>query len=175
MKAQAGDVEVLLPEVDLTLVETDVESSTALWEWNAKVMSKSLNLHDECLRTCLKKNNGIELNTEGDSFLVCFTAASDAINWCLDVQSGLMRIEWPPELNKSGIVSSSTEINEGTTIFTGLRVRMGAHTGMATLSGSTTVATTRNQIFETDLLKVTTAWSCAVAPSPVRTLILSSV
>ena len=55
------------------MVETDVENSTQLWEWDPQVMSVSLLQHDEVLRHELQNYDGIELLTEGDSFVVCFT------------------------------------------------------------------------------------------------------
>ena len=61
-----------LPTCDVVLVDTDVESSTALWEWNPNIMSQSLLMHDDVLRKNLKHYEGTELLTEGDAFLVCF-------------------------------------------------------------------------------------------------------
>ena len=54
-----------LPTGPIVLVDTDVESSTALWEWNPKVMSLALTMHDDVLRTQLKIHNGVEVMTEG--------------------------------------------------------------------------------------------------------------
>ena len=165
MGAQGKEEDIILPDGNLTLVDTDVESSTALWEWSPKIMAESLTLHDECLRSCLKKNNGVELLVEGDAFLVFFATAEGAIRFCFDVQEGLMEIEWAAELEHNGIESSSKVAVEGHRIFAGLRVRMGVHTGIATLSGSTSVAKTGQQILETDLLKVTGPYT---SPYPAR-------
>ena len=45
---------------DMCLVMTDVEGSTALWEWNGHVMNVALGLHDYTLRSLLPKHFGNE-------------------------------------------------------------------------------------------------------------------
>ena len=114
-----ADFDDSMPEGTVVLVDTDVESSTALWEWNAAVMAESLVLHDAAQRDALAKCGGRELLTEGDAFLSVFTNPNKAVAYCIELQEALMRIEWPEELLKSG--NSSTESVEG--VFHGLKVR----------------------------------------------------
>ena len=45
----------------MCLVMTDVEGSTALWEWNGHVMNVALGLHDFTLRSLLPKYFGNEV------------------------------------------------------------------------------------------------------------------
>lgn len=45
----------------MCLVMTDVEGSTALWEWNGHVMNVALGLHDYTLRSLLPKYCGNEV------------------------------------------------------------------------------------------------------------------
>ena len=47
----------------MTLVMTDVEGSTALWEWNSRVMNSALALHDHTLRSLLPKHYGYEVTS----------------------------------------------------------------------------------------------------------------
>lgn len=45
----------------MSIVMTDVEGSTALWEWNSRVMNSALALHDHTLRSLLPKYFGYEV------------------------------------------------------------------------------------------------------------------
>ena len=62
---------------------------------------------------------------EGDAFLVCFEKPATGLKWALEVQSELMKLAWPTELSKNGLEASETVIKGGSTVFQGLRVRMG--------------------------------------------------
>jgi len=130
MGAQGAGEDPDVPKGVCTIVDTDVESSTALWDWNAKVMSEALLMHDKVLRDGLQKYGGIELLTEGDAFLVCFAKPEDGVKWMLEVQEELMNVKWPAGLATSGNESSATVHDPaGGPMFCGLRVRMGADCG----------------------------------------------
>ncbi|DBA80596.1 TPA: hypothetical protein ACH3X1_007856 [Trebouxia sp. C0004] len=91
---------------DITLVSTDVEGSTELWEWDREVMDQAIDVHDHVIRTQLGHYNGYEVTTEGDAFLMAFHEASDAIAWSMATQQALLVAKWPVELqyhNKSCI------------------------------------------------------------------------
>ena len=65
MGAQGEAEDREIPQGKIVLVDTDVESSTALWEWDPKIMASSLTVHDTVLRKVLEDTGGIELLTEG--------------------------------------------------------------------------------------------------------------
>ena len=46
----------------MSLVMTDVEGSTSLWEWNSHIMNSALSLHDYTLRSLLPKYFGYEVS-----------------------------------------------------------------------------------------------------------------
>jgi exonuclease 3'-5' domain-containing protein 2 len=71
---------------DITFVVTEIAGSAELWEWNAQVMDLALQLHDATLHTLMIKHLGHEVVTEGASFSVVFHDATDALQWCLQVQ-----------------------------------------------------------------------------------------
>ena len=48
----------------LTLVMTDVEGSTELWEWDRLTMMEAITLHDRLMRAQLSKFFGYEIATE---------------------------------------------------------------------------------------------------------------
>ncbi|KAL0023908.1 hypothetical protein WJX79_009620 [Trebouxia sp. C0005] len=113
----------------MSIVMTDVEGSTGLWEWNSRIMNSALALHDHTLRSLLPKYFGYEVTTEGDAFMVAFHDPLDAIGWALHVQLALLEAPWPPELLQNAQARLET-CPEGKLLFRGLRVRMAINTGI---------------------------------------------
>eukprot|EP00899_Mesostigma_viride_P006765 jgi/Mesvir1/1608/Mv14571-RA.1 len=72
------------------VVFTDVEGSTTLWEWDARMMSQCIDIHHKVIRTLLTTYYGYESNTEGDAFELVFHDAADALHFMLDVQMHLL-------------------------------------------------------------------------------------
>lgn len=66
----------------VTLVITDVQCSTALWDKYADAMALAMQDHHRILRARLAQFNGFELATEGDSFHIAFHRPEDALLWC---------------------------------------------------------------------------------------------
>ncbi|ORX53399.1 L domain-like protein [Piromyces finnis] len=89
------------PTGQLALVFTDIKNSTALWETHAIAMRNSIKLHNMRMRALLKQYGGYEVKTDGDSFMVSFVDLMSAVQWCLDVQTELIKIDWPPEILES--------------------------------------------------------------------------
>ncbi|KAG2434341.1 hypothetical protein HYH02_012359 [Chlamydomonas schloesseri] len=82
-----------------TLVMTDVQNSTLLWEVLPQdVMDHCLSLHHHVMREAIAANAGHEVFTEGDAFAVCFHGPDDALGFALDVQMALLEQPWPREL-----------------------------------------------------------------------------
>jgi len=98
-----------IPTGTLTLLFTDIESSTLLWERAPEAMDEALRRHDELLRTVVNGSGGYVFKTAGDSFCVAFPAAEDALRAAASAQRAMAAEPWP----------------DGTTI----RVRMALHTG----------------------------------------------
>ncbi|GIL44201.1 hypothetical protein Vafri_1723 [Volvox africanus] len=132
---------------EVTLVATDVEGSTELWEWQPDVMNHALALHDRLMRLTIATCCGYEITTEGDAFLVAFHDPVDAVRWALLLQSALLKLDWPPLLLEhplcrprplmpvaapqpvggAGGASASAPL---LVLFKGLSVRMGIATGV---------------------------------------------
>ncbi|CAG9463289.1 unnamed protein product [Pedinophyceae sp. YPF-701] len=91
---------------EVTLVLTDVEDSTMIWETMPAEMSVANALHDAIMRRNLARWFGYEVLTEGDSFLVAFHEPADAVGWCLSVHQELQAAEWPPALSADIITGS---------------------------------------------------------------------
>ena len=116
------------PTGTVTLVFTDVQGSTALWDRVPGAMRQALTLHDELMRETLIACGGYEVKTEGDAFMVAFQSGQQAVEWCLCVQERLMVAPWPEAILAQKEASEQSS-KDGTLLFRGLRVRMGAHSG----------------------------------------------
>ena len=86
------------PTGQVTLVFTDVQGSTVLWDQVPDGMRESLALHDAIMRETLGAAEGYEVKTEGDAFMVAFASAPAAVGWCLQVQERLTAADWPAEI-----------------------------------------------------------------------------
>jgi TolB-like protein/class 3 adenylate cyclase/Tfp pilus assembly protein PilF len=98
-----------LPTGTVTLLFTDIEGSTRLWEAHAEAMRAALARHDALLRHCIGDHKGHVFKTGGDAFCAAFHTAADAFEAALEAQRALHREPWPEAAK--------------------LRVRMALHTG----------------------------------------------
>ena len=97
------------PSGTVTLLFTDIEGSTRLWEQDPAAMNDALQKHDSLLRSAIEASGGYVFNTAGDAFCAVFSTAKGALEAARDAQLSLSAQLWP-----EGIV---------------LRVRMALHTG----------------------------------------------
>jgi predicted ATPase/class 3 adenylate cyclase len=104
-----------LPAGTVTFLFSDIEGSTRLAERLGDGWPRLLDEHREIVRAAVAAGGGSEVGTEGDSFFVAFPTAAGAVSAAVAAQRGLAEHAWP----------------EGAEI----RVRMGLHTGEATVAG----------------------------------------
>jgi predicted ATPase/class 3 adenylate cyclase len=104
-----GFVARALPSGTVTLLMTDIERSTRLWEESPEAMARSLRRHDEIMRTTIEESGGYVFKTVGDAFCAAFSSASDAVGAAGDAQRLLTAENWPEPIE--------------------LRVRMALHSG----------------------------------------------
>eukprot|EP00727_Mastigamoeba_balamuthi_P002315 m51a1_g12080 putative serine threonine kinase (479) ;mRNA; f:391-2975 len=62
------------------------------------LMKEALYQHHHAIRSALYRNNGYEVKTQGDAFMITFQAAIDALRFCVDAQLALVNLNWNPEL-----------------------------------------------------------------------------
>ena len=98
-----------LPTGTVTLLFTDMESSTRLLQRLGEQYAAVLADCRHLLRSLFQQYNGHEVDTQGDAFFVAFARATDAISAAIDIQRALADHAWP----------------EGASV----RVRIGLHTG----------------------------------------------
>ncbi|KAJ9637077.1 hypothetical protein H2204_005001 [Knufia peltigerae] len=116
------------PQGNLSIVFTDIVKSTAMWEKNPSAMSRAMSLHDASIRSLIERNRGYEVKQNGDGFMIAFSTAASAVQFCLDVQEDLLAEHWPV-----GILDlpngQTTLDDQGHVLFRGLKLRMSAHWG----------------------------------------------
>jgi predicted ATPase/class 3 adenylate cyclase len=105
-----------LPTGTITFLASDMEGSTRLVQAVGPAVFRGiLEQHNAILRTAFETRGAVERGTQGDSFLVMFREAPAALAAAAEAQLALSQATWPLD--------------------TGVRVRMGLHTGVATLGG----------------------------------------
>ncbi|KAG2444465.1 hypothetical protein HXX76_001217 [Chlamydomonas incerta] len=82
-----------------TLLLTDIQNSTVLWETlPPEVMDAAIRCHHDVLRGLLQPHGGYESATEGDAFILAFHTAEDAAAYAVAAQVMLMEAAWPDEM-----------------------------------------------------------------------------
>src|ERR1700692_2870267 len=72
-----------------TLLFTDIEGSTRLWEQEAANMSPALAQHDALSRMAVERNRGIVVKMTGDGMYAAFGDALDALSAARMLQESL--------------------------------------------------------------------------------------
>ncbi len=83
------------PGGNVTLLFTDIEHSTQLWEKNPRTMGTALAQHDLLVRTIAEGHNGYVFKTVGDAFCIAFEGAMDAVRVAVAAQRKLAATDWP--------------------------------------------------------------------------------
>ncbi len=94
----------------VTILFTDIEGSTLLWEQDSERMRLALARHDEVLRGAVESNRGTVVKMMGDGMHAAFDDSLEAVGAALQLQRGL----------------ADTDATAGVA----LRVRCGLHLGM---------------------------------------------
>jgi predicted ATPase/class 3 adenylate cyclase/DNA-binding CsgD family transcriptional regulator len=130
----------LLPTGMATLLLADVEGSTRLWESQSKEMAAAVARLDEVLTEVVSQHQGVRPveQGEGDSFVVAFARASDAVACALQLQLAPLA----PLRLRVGVHTGEVQLRDegnymGPTINRTARLRDLAHGGQTVLSGVT--------------------------------------
>ena len=136
-----GDLGVSeLPTGTVTLLLADIEGSTRLWESQPQEMAAAVARLDRALCEIVAAHGGVRPveQGEGDSFVVAFARASDAVACALQVQ----RAALAPIRLRIGVHTGEVQLRDdanyiGPTINRAARLRDLAHGGQTVLSGIT--------------------------------------
>jgi class 3 adenylate cyclase len=104
------------PSGTVTLLFTDVEGSTRLWDTERDAMAAALRRHDEILRGAIEQAGGYVFKTVGDSFCAAFSAARAGLDAALAAQRNLAAQPWPtsrPIVVRMGLHAGVCEERDG--------------------------------------------------------------
>src|SRR5262245_22720261 len=73
-----------LPAGTLTMLFSDIEGSTTMLNGLGSLWGEALSAHRVILRDAFSRFDGVEIGTEGDSFFVVFTSASNGLRAAVD-------------------------------------------------------------------------------------------
>ena len=129
-----------LPTGTVTLLLADVEGSTGLWQTQPEEMTAAVARLDATLSTIVGAHHGIRPveQGEGDSFVIAFTRASDAVACAFELQ----RAPLAPIKLRIGLHTGEIQLRDesnyiGPTINRAGRVRDLAHGGQTVLTAAT--------------------------------------
>ncbi|MGZ4512084.1 MAG: ATP-binding protein, partial [Mycobacterium sp.] len=129
-----------LPTGTVTLLLADVEGSTRLWETQPAAMQAAVVRLDQTLSDVIASHSGVRPveQGEGDSFVIAFARAADALGCALALQ----RAPLAPIKLRIGVHTGDVQLRDegnyiGPTINRTARLRDLAHGGQTVLSGAT--------------------------------------
>ena len=100
----------------MTLLFTDVEGSTRLWDSEREAMAQALRRHDEIVREAIEQAGGYVFKTVGDAFCAAFSAARAGLDAALSAQQELAAQSWPtsrPIVARMGLHAGVCEERDG--------------------------------------------------------------
>nr|CCC50113.1 putative receptor-type adenylate cyclase [Trypanosoma vivax Y486] len=130
----------------VSLVFTDIESSTALWAARGELMPDAVAAHHRLIRALIVRHDCYEVKTVGDSFMIACKSAFAAAQLVRDLQQHFLTHNWGTkaidesyrEFEKQKAVEDEDYVPQTTGLepsvykhmWSGLRVRAGVHTGL---------------------------------------------
>src|SRR5947207_12576977 len=89
-----------LPRGTVTLLLTDIQGSTSLWERHTAAMRAAVARHDDLAQTIVTDCGGAVLKHrgEGDSLFCAFALASDAVMAAFRLQEAYTCEAWPEKI-----------------------------------------------------------------------------
>jgi predicted ATPase/class 3 adenylate cyclase len=132
-----------LPTGTVTFLFTDIEGSTRLLDELGDRYAEVLGEHNRVLRAAFERHGGVEIATQGDSFVVAFSTASDAVVAAAEAQRELART---PVRVRMGIHTGEPELTEDG--YVGLDVHRAARIGASGHGGQVVVSETTRALLD---------------------------
>ncbi len=131
-----------------TILFTDIEGSTRLWEEHPEAMAPALARHDQILADAIGQADGRVLKTTGDGFIAIFESASRAVVAAIRIQESLIAEQWGatgPIRVRVGVHAGETESRDGDYFGPAMnrtaRIMAAGHGGQVLLSEAVTALT----------------------------------
>ncbi|RHW71105.1 Adenylate and Guanylate cyclase catalytic domain containing protein [Trypanosoma brucei equiperdum] len=130
----------------VTLIFTDIESSTAQWAAHPELMPDAVATHHRLIRTLISKYGCYEVKTVGDSFMIACKSPFAAAQLACDLQRCFLEHDWKTDVFDTSYREFERQRAEDdgdyvpptghldpdvySRLWNGLRVRAGIHTGL---------------------------------------------
>lgn len=129
----------------VSIVFTDIEGSTSLWETFPTAMQKAHARHNQILTETFTTSGGMIHKDKGDGFIVVFSNPVAAVRAAAEAQRGQGQVDWPTELGeirvrmaiKTGVVEPRDGDFYRPEINRAARLEAIAHGGQILVSGTT--------------------------------------
>jgi predicted ATPase/class 3 adenylate cyclase len=124
-----------LPNEIATILLTDIEHSTRLWELYPAAMPAALKRHDELAAAHIAGAGGklLKERGEGDSLFAVFSRAADAVDAAIHLQQALLQEFWEAPVSgtsdRGGQENPQDKVDSAALSKLSLRVRIALHTG----------------------------------------------
>ncbi|CCD12781.1 unnamed protein product [Trypanosoma congolense IL3000] len=134
------------PSDPVTLIFTDIESSTALWAAHPELMPDAVEAHHQLIRSLIVRYGCYEVKTVGDSFMIACRSPLAAVQLAGDLQRCFLHHDWGTTALDDSYrefelqhTEEDVEYKPPTAhldpcvyreLWNGLRVRVGIHTGL---------------------------------------------
>ncbi len=132
------------PTGTVTLLFTDIEGSTRLWEAEPEPMATALRRHDDIVRGAIEQAGGYVFKTVGDAFCAAFSTPQAAIGAALTAQQAIGAEDWPTSRPVRVRMALHTGVCEerdadyfGPVVNRTARLEAVAHGGQVLVSGTT--------------------------------------
>nr|AEL79570.1 adenylate cyclase [Trypanosoma evansi] len=132
--------------IPVTLIFTDIESSTAQWAAHPELMPDAVATHHRLIRTLISKYGCYEVKTVGDSFMIACKSPFAAAQLACDLQRCFLEHDWKTDVFDTSYREFERQHAEDdgdyvpptghldpdvySRLWNGLRVRVGIHTGL---------------------------------------------
>eukprot|EP00760_Papus_ankaliazontas_P008801 PhM_4_TR13929/c1_g1_i2/m.100525 len=114
--------------VPIAIVFTDIQWNSALWARVPIVMGTAQDAHHDIIRRVAGECHGYEVRSTGESFMLAFSSADDAVRFALRVQQDLYEHDWDTseiDATYAALSDDDSPAEEYDQAWHGLRVRIG--------------------------------------------------
>eukprot|EP00760_Papus_ankaliazontas_P008804 PhM_4_TR13929/c1_g1_i4/m.100544 len=112
----------------IAIVFTDIQWNSALWARVPIVMGTAQDAHHDIIRRVAGECHGYEVRSTGESFMLAFSSADDAVRFALRVQQDLYEHDWDTseiDATYAALSDDDSPAEEYDQAWHGLRVRIG--------------------------------------------------
>ena len=133
------------PSSPVTILFTDIEASTSLWDHHEPAMRLAHASHNELLSGAFEEHGGTIVKDKGDGFMVIFANPVSAVTAAVEGQRRLAGAEWPEETGdikvrmalNTGVVEPRDGDYYGPEVNRAARIESLAHGGQILISETT--------------------------------------